>query len=76
MRKHRLERDMPIGKLTRVEDFLPPPGKLVVPEYTVKVTLRLSRKSLNFFKEQARKYHTKYQKMLRSLVDRYVERYS
>jgi len=47
-----------------------------MPEHTVMVTLRLSEKSVEFFKGQAKKYNTKYQKMLRFLVDKYAERYS
>lgn len=76
MKKHKIDQDMPIGELRRVDDFLPPPKELAVPEQTVMVTLRLSEKSVDFFKQQAKKYHTKYQKMLRFLVDKYAERYS
>lgn len=76
MKKKRFDRDMPIGKLQKIDDFLPPPDKLVVPEHTIKVTLRLNASSVKFFKNQARRHHTKYQKMLRFLVDKYVERYS
>ena len=76
MRKHRIDQDMPIGELKRIDDFLPPPKELVVPEETIMVTLRLSEKSVEFFKQQAKRYNTKYQKMLRFLVDRYAERYS
>lgn len=67
---------MPIGELKRVDDFLPPPKELAVPEQTIMVTLRLSEKSVDFFKQQAKRYNTKYQKMLRFLVDKYVERYT
>ncbi|HCC46699.1 MAG TPA: CopG family transcriptional regulator [Elusimicrobia bacterium] len=67
--------DKPVGKLTRVGDFLPPPGALAMPEDTIKVTLSLSRSSVNFFKEQARRNHTKYQRMIRSLVDTYTAHY-
>lgn len=76
MKKHKIDQDMPIGELKRVDDFLPPPKELAIPEQTVMVTLRLSEKSVDFFKQQAKKYHTKYQKMLRFLVDKYAERYS
>ena len=76
MKKHRIDQDMPIGELRRIDDFLPPPKELAVPEQTVMVTLRLSEKSVEFFKQQAKQYNTKYQKMLRFLVDRYTERYS
>lgn len=76
MKKNRIDQDMPIGELKRIDDFLPPPRELAVPEQTVMVTLRLSEKSVDFFKQQAKKYHTKYQKMLRFLVDKYTEKYS
>jgi len=76
MKKHKLDQDIPIGELKRINDFLPPPKELAISEQTVMVTLRLSEKSIDFFKEQAKKYNTKYQKMLRFLVDKYVERYS
>ena len=76
MKKNRIDQDMPIGELKRIDDFLPPPKELAIPEETVMVTLRLSEKSVEFFKQQAKRYHTKYQKMLRFLVDRYAERYS
>ncbi|MCK4325215.1 CopG family transcriptional regulator [bacterium] len=67
---------MPIGKMTRIKDFLPPPGKLVVPEKTVKITISLNEASVDFFKHQAREHHTKYQKMIRELVDIYATQYS
>jgi hypothetical protein len=66
--------DMPIGKLTRVKDFLPPPEELVFPgEETVKVTIALNKASVEFFKRQAKKHKTKYQKMIRELVDKYAK---
>lgn len=67
--------DMPTGKLTRVKDILPPPNKLVAPRDEVKVTLALSRRSIAFFKAQARRNHTKYQRMIRELVDKYASHY-
>lgn len=76
MRKKMSDIDRPIGKLTRVDDFLPPPEKLVIPEDTMKVTISLKKSSVEFFKRVARRYHTKYQKMIRELVDRYVTQYS
>ena len=67
--------DEPVGEVTRVSDFLPPPSELVPREETVKVTLALSKQSVTFFKEQAARYHVPYQRMIRSLVDEYVNRY-
>ncbi len=63
-------------QIKKTGDILPSPDKLAVSEPTIKVTLRLNVSSVKFFKEQARRYRTKYQTMLRSLVDKYVEKYS
>lgn len=75
MRKRIRDKDMPVGKLTRVKDFLPPPEELALPQDTVKVTIALSRSSVEFFKREAQRHHTKYQKMIREVVDRYASRY-
>jgi predicted DNA binding CopG/RHH family protein len=63
-----------IGKVKVVKDFLPPPDQLVLREENVKVTLALSRRSLEFFKREAEKRHVPYQRMIRALVDAYAER--
>ena len=76
MTKKTINRDMPIGKLTRVKDFLPPPSALALPEDNVKVTISLKKASVEFFKQEAGKYHTKYQKMIRELLDRYATQYN
>ena len=67
---------MPMGRFTRVDDRLPPPEELMASERTVKVTLRLNESSLRFFKHYAQKYHTKYQKVIRHLVDMYAKRFA
>jgi predicted DNA binding CopG/RHH family protein len=61
-----------IGKLRIVEDFLPAPGELVSREDNVKVTLSLSRRSVEFFKREAEKVGVPYQRMVRALVDSYA----
>jgi predicted DNA binding CopG/RHH family protein len=76
MKKTNRDVNMPIGKLTKVKDMLPPPEELMVSEKTVKVTLRLSETSIKFFKQYAQKYHTKYQRVIRRLVDVYAERFA
>ncbi|MBD3618500.1 MAG: CopG family transcriptional regulator [Chromatiales bacterium] len=65
--------DEPMGPLKVVQDFLPPPEALVFKEDTVKVTISLSRESVEFFKQEARKHHTQYQKMIRRLLDAYTQ---
>lgn len=64
--------DEPIGPLKVVPDFLPAPEELVVKEDTVKVTIALSIESVEFFKQEAEKHHTQYQKMIRRLLDAYT----
>lgn len=76
MKKKRVrEPDMPYGKITRVPDFLPAPHELVFPEETVKVTLSLKKSSIDFFKRAAKKHHTKYQKMIREVLDKYASKF-
>jgi len=66
----------PLGDVKLIKDFLPPPEQLAFREEGVKVTLALSKKSVEFFKSEAAKHHTQYQRMIRRLVDAYVENYS
>ena len=65
----------PIGDLKIVKDFLPPPDQLVLREDNVKVTISLKKSSITFFKEQAKKHKTSYQKMIREVVDWYASHY-
>jgi hypothetical protein len=76
MKKREADNDRPVGKMSKVRDFLPPPEELAAPEETVKVTLALSKASVEFFKREAQQHHTKYQRMIRVLVDRYAGQYS
>jgi len=55
-----------------VRDFLPSPEELAFREEQVKVTIGLSKSSVDFFKAEARKRRTHYQKMIRRLLDLYV----
>ena len=65
-----------LGELRLIADFLPGPAELSFNEEAVKVTLALSKKSIDFFKSEATKNHTQYQRMIRRLVDAYVESHS
>ena len=66
----------PIGAVRVVPDFLPPPEELVFREEAVKVTIALSKRSVEFFKAEALRHNIQYQKMIRRLLDRYADRYS
>lgn len=65
--------DEPIGDVQVIPDFLPSPSELAFREEGVKVTLALSRKSVEFFKAEAARHHTQYQRMIRRLLDAYVD---
>jgi hypothetical protein len=65
----------PLGKLKVIPDFLPPPDQLAFREEGVKVTIALSKKSVEFFKSEAAKHDTQYQRMIRRLIDAYVDAY-
>jgi len=66
----------PLGRIEVVDDFLPPPDQLVLKDDGVKVTISLSRKSVEFFKAHAAKSQVPYQRMIRALLDSYADRYS
>jgi predicted DNA binding CopG/RHH family protein len=59
-----------------IRDFRPPPEELAFREEGVKVTIALSKKSVEFFKSEAIKHHTQYQRMIRKLIDTYVDTYA
>ena len=67
--------DEPMGELKVVQDFLPPPSKLVFKEDAIKVTIALNRSSVTFFKKEANRYNTPYQRMIRNLLDLYASKY-
>ena len=58
-----------------IDDFLPPPEKLIFKRPSVKVTLALSQESIEFFKKKAKDHRVPYQAMIRKVVQRYAERY-
>lgn len=74
VKKHMEFTDNEMGDIQIVKDFLPSPENLIVKEDTVKITLSLTNRSVEFFKKQAKLHHTQYQKMIRALIDQYVSR--
>lgn len=65
----------PMEDVKVIDDFLPPPEELVFREETVKVTIALSKASVEFFKQEAAKHQVPYQKMIRRLLDEYASRH-
>ena len=76
MRKKIKHSEENIGDVMVVKDFLPKPEELVYKEDTVKVTLNLSKSSIDYFKEIAGKNGSQYQKVIRKLLDQYVSHFS
>lgn len=64
--------DEPMGNVRVVSDFLPSPEELALKDETIKVTIVLSKASVDFFKKEAQKHNTQYQKMIRRLLDEYA----
>ena len=64
--------DEPLGELKVIKDFLPSPAQLILKEENVKITIALKKSSVEFFKNEAKKNHTSYQKMIRQLIDWYA----
>jgi predicted DNA binding CopG/RHH family protein len=65
-----------IGRIEIVKDFLPKPEELVFKEENIKVTLNLSKSSVEFFKKIAKEKGSQYQKVIRNLLDKYTAHYS
>ena len=65
----------PMGELRVIKDFLPPPDQLVLKEENVKITISLKRSSVQFFKREAQKHRTSYQRMIRQVIDWYTSHY-
>ncbi|MBF0543222.1 MAG: BrnA antitoxin family protein [Candidatus Riflebacteria bacterium] len=72
MKKKIAYTDEPMGEVKVIQDFLPSPEELALKEETVKITISLSKASVEFFKKRAKKYNTQYQKMIRRLLDEYA----
>ena len=67
--------DEPMDNVRVIKDFLPTPEQLAFKEETVKVTISLSKTSVDYFKSKAKSLNTQYQKMIRRLLDEYVARH-
>jgi len=75
MKKKTKYQNEPMDDVRIVEDFLPSPEALIFKEETVKITIALSRESVEFFKKIANNNKTQYQKLIRRLLDEYAMRH-
>lgn len=74
MKKKTNYKDHSLGRTKVVRDFLPSPEELVMKDESVKVTLNLTKGSLDYFKKLGKKSKTPYQKVIRKLLDYYVSK--
>lgn len=58
------------------DNFLPSPAELAAGSKSTKVTIVLSRDSVDFFKREAEKHGGKYQGMIRRLLTEYARKMS
>jgi uncharacterized protein (DUF4415 family) len=65
-----LERSVP------VEDFLPSPAEIAKWGEKERVTIMLDSGIVDFFKEQAQKYGSKYQTMINGVLSSYKQHYA
>lgn len=63
----------PMGQPKVIQDFLPSPEELAFRDENVKITITLSKKSVEFFKSAAAAGDIQYQRMIRRLLDAYVD---
>lgn len=75
MKKKTKYTDEPIA-FKEIKDFLPAPEHLAAKEIKVKVTITLSKNSVDFFRKHAKKEHGHYQTMIRKVIDYYVDRHA
>lgn len=59
-------------EFTIIEDFLPRPDQLVFTEEKTRVTINLNDSCLRFFKGEAKRHRTQYQKLIRNVLDAFV----
>ena len=74
-RKKKQNSDMPIEPVKIVKDDLPSPSELAKSIEAVRITIMLSKSSVDYFKKTAHKYHIKYQRMMREVLDSYVSKH-
>ena len=75
MKKRIRYTDEAMGEVRVVKDFLPSPDQLVLREDSVKVTISLSKSSVDYFKRVASENRTQYQKLIRKVLDLYASHF-
>jgi len=56
----------------KIWNSIPSPGELARKQKKVKVTIALSSSTIDFFKKEADEHGTKYQRLIRAVLDEYA----
>jgi len=59
-----------------VTDFLPSPRQLLTKEETATLQLRVSKRTMQFFRQQAKRYRTTTQSVIRRVMDTYAQQFA
>lgn len=69
------EIDYALDSAVAFEDFLPPPSELVRKVEREKITIAIDKRSLDLFKQYAKKHDSKYQTMINGVLGSYAEKF-
>ena len=58
-----------------IKDFLPSPDKLVLKQEKEKITIALDKRSVDLFKNYAKKHNAKYQTMINDVLGSYADKH-
>ncbi|HWZ65953.1 MAG TPA: CopG family transcriptional regulator [Patescibacteria group bacterium] len=64
-----------LNQATVMSDFLPSPKELISKVEKEKVTIAINKRSLDLFKEYAKKHNTKYQPMIDGVLGAYADKF-
>ena len=64
-----------LAHATSMEDFLPSPSELVRKVEKEKITIAIDKRSLDLFKQYAKKHDAKYQTMINGVIESYAGKF-
>jgi predicted DNA binding CopG/RHH family protein len=67
--------EQPLENATIVADFLPSPDELIRKAEKAKITLAVDKRSLDLFKQYAKKHNAKYQSMVNGVISSYADKF-
>ena len=72
-RPNRDWQNIPLDKVYQTAKRMPYPVGLVPNEEKALTTVYLNKSTIRFFKKEADKHHTKYQRLIRAVLDLYAD---